>query len=115
MPQASIYLQAFLYIVAGINHFVSPRMYLAIMPPYVPAHRFMVFASGLAEIVLGAGLLFSGTRTLAAWGLILLLLAVFPANIYMATSERFHKFPAWLRWLRLPLQGVLIWWAYQIS
>jgi uncharacterized membrane protein len=107
-----LYLQAFAYIAAGANHFINPKTYLAIMPPYIPAHNLMVVLSGAAEVVLGIGLLFPATRSLSAWGIMLLLIAVFPANIYMATSNRFRKFPAWLRWARLPLQGVLIWWAY---
>ena len=113
MKALFLYIQAFAYIAAGLNHFINPKMYLAIMPPYVPAHHLMVVLSGVAEVILGIGLLFPATRSLSAWGLILLLIAVFPANVYMATSSRFRKFPAWLRWARLPLQAVLIWWAYQ--
>ncbi|GAB4015331.1 DoxX family protein [Spirosoma koreense] len=115
MPNLSLYIQAFVYIAAGLNHFLNPKMYLAIMPPYLPAHPFLVSVSGVAEVVLGLGLLLPATRSLSAWGLILLLVAVFPANVYMATSNRFRKFPAWLRWARLPLQGGLIWWAYQFT
>ncbi|GAB3503253.1 DoxX family protein [Spirosoma knui] len=115
MTNLSLYLQAIVYIAAGVNHFLNPKMYLAIMPPYVPAHGLMVTLSGIAEVVLGVGLLFPATRSISAWGLILVLIAVFPANLYMATSSRFRKFPAWLRWARLPLQGVLIWWAYQYT
>ena len=113
MANLSLYVQAFIYIVAGLNHFISPKTYLAIMPPYIPAHNLMVVLSGIAEVVLGIGLLFPATRSLSAWGIILLLIVVFPANIHMATASRFRKLPAWLRWGRLPLQGVLIWWAYQ--
>ncbi|AUD02421.1 DoxX family protein [Spirosoma pollinicola] len=112
MSNLSLYIQTAIYIAAGANHFISPKTYLAIMPPYVPSHNLMVTLSGIAEIVLGIGLLFPATRSLSAWGLILMLIVVFPANVYMATSSRFRKFPAWLRWARLPLQGVLIWWAY---
>ncbi|UFH55031.1 MauE/DoxX family redox-associated membrane protein [Spirosoma sp. KNUC1025] len=115
MPSLSLYIQAVVYIAAGFNHFINPKTYLAIMPPYVPAHHLMVTLSGLAEIILGVGLLFPATRSLSAWGLILLLVAVFPANVYMVTSNRFRHFPAWIRWARLPLQGVLIWWAYQFT
>ncbi|WP_020604480.1 DoxX family protein [Spirosoma spitsbergense] len=115
MANLFLYLQAIVYIAAGLNHFVSPKTYLAIMPPYIPAHEQMVLLSGVAEVVLGVGLLFSSTRSLAAWGLVLLLIAVFPANVYMVTSNRFRRFPAWLRWARLPLQGVLIWWAYRYT
>ena len=115
MTKFFLYLQSFTYVVAGVNHFLNPKMYLAIMPPYIPAHQLMVVVSGVAEVVLGIGLLFPATRSLAAWGLILLLIAVFPANLYMAQSQRFARFPAWLRWGRLPLQGVLIVWAYQYT
>lgn len=115
MNNLSLYVQAFVYIAAGVNHFVRPKLYLTIMPPYVPAHDLMVTLSGVAEIVLGVGLLFPATRSVSAWGLILLLIAVFPANVFMATALRFRKLPAWLRWGRLPLQGLLIWWAYQYT
>ncbi|RYC69062.1 DoxX family protein [Spirosoma sordidisoli] len=115
MNSLSLYLQAFLYIAAGLNHFINPRPYLAMMPPYLPAHSQMVIWSGVAEVVLGLGLLLPATRPWAAWGLILLLMAVFPANVFMATSSRFQKLPAWLRWGRLPLQALLIWWAYRYT
>ncbi|MFD2932451.1 DoxX family protein [Spirosoma flavum] len=115
MYNLSLYIQAIIYIAAGTNHFINPKTYLAIMPPYIPAHNLMVTLSGIAEIVLGIGLLFPATRSLSAWGLVLLLVAVFPANVYMVTSSRFRKLPVWLRWARLPLQGVLIWWAYQYT
>lgn len=115
MKTIGLYLQAIAYIAAGINHFVKPNFYLAIMPPYISAHGPLVFWSGVAEVVLGAGLLFPATRSYAAWGLILLLIAVFPANVYMATSERFAEMSAWIRWGRLPIQGLLIWWAYRYT
>ncbi|WP_080059746.1 DoxX family protein [Spirosoma aerolatum] len=115
MNHISLYAQSLVYIVAGLNHFLNPRTYLAIMPPYIPAHQFMVTISGIAEIILGIGLLFRATQSVSAWGLIFLLIAIFPANVYMATSAKFIKFPAWLRWLRLPLQAVLIWWAYRYT
>lgn len=115
MNNWSLYIQSVVYILAGLNHFINPKMYLAIMPPYLPAHGLLVALSGVAEMVLGAGLLFPATRPLAAWGLILLLIAVFPANVYMAMSDQFGQIPAWLRWARLPLQGVLIAWAYRYT
>ncbi|CCH55802.1 hypothetical protein BN8_05089 [Fibrisoma limi BUZ 3] len=115
MQSLSLYLMAFVYVAAGVNHFLRPKMYMAIMPPYLPAHYELVMLSGVAEVVLGIGLLFPATRTLSAWGLILLLIAVFPANVYMATSGRFRKIPRWLLWARLPLQGLLIWWAWQYT
>jgi len=104
---------AVLYILAGINHFVMPQFYLRIMPRYIPFHRFMVIASGVAEIGLGVLLLLPEYKTWAAWGIIALLIAIFPANIHHLTSRKPGKGPtAWVLWFRLPIQGLLIWWAY---
>ncbi|MGA0559106.1 DoxX family protein [Larkinella sp. VNQ87] len=115
MNNLSLYSIAALYAGSGLLHFFYPEPYLRIMPPYIPYHRLMVILSGIAELALGIGLLFPETRSLSAWGLILLLIAVFPANLYMATSDRFESIPAWIRWGRLPLQGVLIWWAWRFT
>src|SRR6218665_325780 len=112
MEQAFLYIMAVFYIVAGVYHFVNPGFYLKIMPPYFPFHKAAVWVSGLAEVLLGVGLLFEHSRSFSAYGIIFLLVAVFPANVYMATSEKFHKVPAWIKWGRLPLQFVLVWWAY---
>ena len=108
-----LYLMAAFLIYAGIKHFTDKKFFLKAMPPYVPYHEAMVKISGLAEIIVGIGLLFEPSRNYAAWGAIALFVAVFPANIYMFTSEKFKKIPQWMLLLRLPLQGVLIWWAYQ--
>jgi uncharacterized membrane protein len=102
------------FVVAGARHFTHERFYLKMMPPFVPAHRPMVWASGVAEILLGVGLCFQQTRVAAAWGLVALLIAVFPANVYMLQvgPERFPKIPRWTLVVRLPLQGVFIAWAW---
>jgi uncharacterized membrane protein len=104
-----------LFIVAGLNHFLQPRFYLAIMPDYLPAHRELVAASGYAEIGLGAIALLPRLRGLTRWGLLALLVAVFPANLHMALHpERYPRIPLILLWLRLPLQPALmawVWWA----
>jgi uncharacterized membrane protein len=110
-----LYLMAAIYVGAGVLHFVAPKIYLRIVPPYLPAHRLLVALSGVAEIVVGLGLLFPATRVWAAWGLIALLLAIFPANVYMAYGAKFQQISPWIRWGRLPLQGLLIWWAYQYT
>lgn len=105
-----------IFILAGINHFRSPQAYLQIMPDYLPAHKELVALSGVAEIAGGLGVLFPRTQRAAGWGLIALLLAVFPANIYGAQNgmEIFGKtVPSWLLWVRLPLQLLLIWWVYK--
>ncbi|MFN3852247.1 MAG: DoxX family protein [Spirosomataceae bacterium] len=107
------YLLSALLVFAGTMHFVQEKFFLKAMPPYIPYPKAAVIVSGIAEIAFGVGLLFEPTRSLAAWGIIALLVAVFPANIYMATSGRFSKIPSWALWLRLPLQFVLIWWVYQ--
>lgn len=102
------------YVLAGTLHFIQPDAYLRIMPPYIPAHVFMVRASGVCEILCGLGLLVPLTRRVAAWGLVALLIAVFPANIYMATNPidtgAASLAPA-LLWGRLALQPLLIWWV----
>lgn len=115
LKNIGLYLAAFLFIFAGISHFVRARAFMKTMPIYIPYHKAMVLISGVAEIMLGLGLLFPSTRIYASWGLIVLLIAVFPANIYMATSGKFHRIPLILLWLRLPLQFVLIWWMYQYT
>ena len=104
------------FIATGILHFVKPRMYEAIMPRYLPAHRELVYASGVAEIAGGAGVLHPRTRRPAAWWLIATLVAVFPANVEMAIhAERFRRIPEPLLWVRLPLQGALIAWVWKIA
>jgi uncharacterized membrane protein len=108
-----LWLMSLLFLAAGINHFVHPEFYVKIMPPYLPWHLELVYISGVAEILLGGLVLIPQTRALAAWGLIALLVAVFPANLHMALhSEDYASIPPALLWLRLPLQGVLIAWAY---
>lgn len=106
-----LYIMAALYIAAGVNHFIKPRMYVKIIPPYLPAPEVLNYVAGAAEVVLGIGLLFPVTRTWAAWGLIALLIAVFPANLYMYQKNTFG-IPSWILLARLPLQLVLIAWAW---
>lgn len=107
---------ALLYVGAGILHFVQPATYERIVPSYLPAPRLLVYVSGAAEIAGGLGLLLPATRRWAAGGLILLLLAVFPANIYMAQhNEELFRLPTWLVRGRLPLQLGLLWWAWQFA
>ena len=107
------YLICVFFLLAGINHFINPDFYLKIMPPYLPWHLFLVYLSGFFEIALGGMILVPALTRVAAWGLIALLIAVFPANIHMAVNPGFYPdiSPIAL-WLRLPLQGVLIAWAY---
>ena len=102
-----------LFVAAGANHFLDPDFYVPMMPPYLPWHRELVYLSGVCEIVLGALVLVPRYSRYAAWGLIALLLAVFPANLHMALHpDEFPEFGVVGLWLRLPVQGVLIAWAY---
>lgn len=104
---------AVLYIAAGINHFVHPEFYITIMPPWLPYHSALVFISGICEIVFGLMLLKPSSRKLAAWLIIFLLIAIFPANIQMMLNYLHENNPQlWIAIARLPLQVVLIWWAY---
>jgi uncharacterized membrane protein len=99
---------------AGVNHFLSPGPYVGMMPEALPAPWMLVYVSGVAEILGGLGLILPETRRLAAWGLIALFIAVFPANLNMALHHLplgTREVPSWALWARLPLQGVLIWWA----
>lgn len=108
-----LYIMAGIYILAGLNHFRKPRFYERIIPDYLPAHKTLNYLSGLAEIALGILLCFPKTSHVAAWGIIALLIAIFPANIYMYTNdEAALGLPKWIRLIRLPLQFILIWWAY---
>jgi uncharacterized membrane protein len=115
-PSFSCLLLALLFAAAGTAHFVKPGFYLKIMPPYLPAPEFLVWLSGVFEVGLGLGLLVPGLRRKAGWGLVLLLLAVLPANVHVALHpEIFPGFPAWAGWARLPLQGALIYWVLRTS
>ncbi|PKP14714.1 MAG: DoxX family protein [Bacteroidetes bacterium HGW-Bacteroidetes-23] len=111
-----LYCMAAIYFIAGCNHFRNPRLYLKIIPPFFSKPKLLNIISGLAEIVLGILLCIPQTTVLAAWGIILLLVAVFPANLYMFQNERAGLgLPKWVRFIRLPLQLVLIFWAYHYT
>ena len=99
--------------IAGINHFVMPRTYEAIMPEYLPAHRELVYASGVTEFLGGVGSMIPATRRKAGLLSIATLIGVFPANLWMAQHpERYPKIPRWTLYLRLPLQLWMIWAVY---
>jgi uncharacterized membrane protein len=108
-------LLALFMIGGGLNHFRVPELYLAMMPQLLPWPLELVYVSGFFEILGGAGLLIASTRKWAAWGLVALLIAVFPANVNMAIHQLplgSYQPPSWGLWARLPLQGVLIAWAW---
>ncbi len=103
-----------MFLIAGALHFVFPKVYRRIMPPYVPAPEAMVYASGVAEMAGGAGLMIRRSRRWAGWWLIATLIAVFPANLHMALHpEAFQDVPGGPRalWARLPVQGVFVAWV----
>ncbi len=106
------------FIFIGATHFLMPEKYLEMMPPFIPAPLAMVYASGFFEILGGIGLIIPWTKRLAAYGLIALLLAVFPANVYVAVSNvQLGGFmsDSIYQWLRLPLQFALIGWVWFVS
>lgn len=108
------YAIAALFVAAGAAHFVWPGAYEKIVPPYLPERRRLVEISGVFEILGGLGAAVPAMRRPAGWGLIALLVAVFPANVYMATAAaRFAAIPAWTLYARLPLQLLLLGWIYE--
>jgi uncharacterized membrane protein len=112
----SIYVMSFAYVWIGTQHFIDSQFFMNIMPPYLPWHLELVYISGFFEILLGILLLIKKFRFYAGWGLILLLIAVYPANIYLAFNDAPQKLldvsPFMVSWVRLPLQFVLIGIAY---
>ena len=113
-----LYVMSALYIFIGVRHLMAPAFFVAIMPPDLPGPEWLVLVSGLIEITLGVFLLEPRTRVLAAWGVIALLFAVFPANIHSAVqnigppSAEPGSGNAVLNWVRLPFQAVFIAWAW---
>ena len=106
---------SFIFIYVGFDHFINPEFYLKIMPPSFPFHLKAVLISGFFEILGGVGILISRIRKFAAWGLAALIVAVYPANIYMALSpESFPDYPLYLLYFRLALQFGIFYWAYLI-
>jgi len=104
------------FIYFGIDHFINPEFYLSIMPPAFPLHAEAVYISGFFEILGGISVLIAPLRKIAGWGLVALLICVYPANIYMAiTPEAFPEISIALLYFRLPLQFLFIYWAYSVT
>lgn len=116
LKKTSIYFMGFSYIAVGISHFLNPHFFLAIMPPFLPFHLELVYLSGFFEVLIGTLLLVEKYRKPAAWALILLLIAVYPANIYLAydeTAQQALKISSFMAsWVRLPIQFIFIGIAY---
>lgn len=115
-PETHRYIIGGLFIITGILHFLKPELFVKIMPDYIPYHLAMVYASGVAEITGGIGIFFENTQFWAGWGLILLLIAVFPANINMTIESvqrsGYSSLYSIATIVRLPLQFVLMYWVY---
>jgi uncharacterized membrane protein len=114
------YVMGLVYVVAGVLHFLRPKPFECILPPQLPAERALVYVTGVMEVAFGLGVLFERTRRVSAWGIVVTLLTVFPANIYMASDsyelpgvpERFGGVVDAALYARLPLQAVLVAWAW---
>jgi uncharacterized membrane protein len=118
MMSPGLLITGVVFILGGILHFVMPKFYLQMMPAYLPQPLLLVYASGVFEIAGGAGLLVPATRTAAAIGLILLLVAVLPANVEMLRlAQQRGASAAFVAacWLRLPLQPLLMWWVWRVA
>jgi uncharacterized membrane protein len=101
------------FIGAGVMHFVATAAYMKIVPPMLPDPRLLVQVSGVFEVLGGVGLLMPMTKWFAAWGLVALLVAIVPANVYMAMDHAaWPGIPVWALWARVPLQVPLIWWVW---
>lgn len=114
----SIALIAVIFVVAGVMHFLRPRSYMAIMPPWLPAAAALVVVSGVFEILGGIGVLVPATRVIAGWGLIALLIAVFPANVQMLLNARAAHASATAMTVlvaRFPLQALLVYWVFRAT
>ena len=108
-----LYIMAAMYILAGIMHFVKPKMYMRIMPRYLPHHKALVFWSGVAEILLGVGLCVPVLKVFSIYGLIAMLTVFLMVHFYMLTGEKASAgIPKWILLLRIPLQFGLMYWSW---
>lgn len=116
LKKVSLYLLATLFILGGINHFINPDFYFKMMPHYFPFPLFLVFVSGIVEILLGVMLLFDQFKKVAAWGIIILLFAFMPVHINMIIhADQWLEVPIAFLYVRIALQFLLMAWAYQYT
>ena len=107
---------AFIFIISGIFHFIKPRLYGKVIPPYLPYHQALVVISGIAEITAGVGLCLFNSHRMAAWAIIGMLIIFLPIHINMLLDEKANlKLPKWFLILRFPIQFALIYWAFQYA
>ncbi|MDB5226280.1 MAG: hypothetical protein JWN78_473 [Bacteroidota bacterium] len=115
LQQISLYSMAFFYIGGGVNHFIKPKFYLSIMPAFLPWHILLNQVSGIAEIVLGIGLFFKPTRMISAYLIIAMLISFFLVHIsHLFNPPKMAEGKYWVLVLRIPLQFVLIYWAWSV-
>ena len=116
LKKASLFAFSIFFLGAGLDHLFNPEFYLSIMPPIFPMHSEAVLISGVLEIVGGIAVLMPGLRRAAGWGIFVLLIAVYPANIYMALyPELFPSIHSGFLYFRLPLQFLFLYWAYSVT
>jgi uncharacterized membrane protein len=116
MPSRSRTLLGAFFVGAGLLHFLKPKPYESIMPDALPAHRELVYLSGVAELLGGAGVLSERTARISGWWLVAVMIGVFPANVNMAIeAEDFRSIPEPLLWARLPLQAGIIYWIWRVA
>ena len=107
-----LYFMGLLYTFLGVFHFTHTHFYRPLMPKFLPAHDLLIYLSGWAEIILGIGVLFPWTRIIALWGIIAMLLVFLVVHVNMLFPENQLGIAIWILWTRIPLQFLLIYWAY---
>ncbi|WP_178987798.1 DoxX family protein [Winogradskyella schleiferi] len=108
-----LYIMAAIYVLAGIMHFIKPKMYMRIMPKYLPNHKALVYLSGIAEMLLGIGLCIPAIKNMAIFGIIAMLAVFLLVHFYMLSGEKASAgIPKWILILRIPLQFGLMYWAW---
>jgi len=108
-----LYIMAIVYIFAGLMHFIKPKLYMRVMPSYIPNHKAMVFWSGVAEVLLGIGLCIPVLKVISIYGIILMLSVFLMVHFYMLSGEKASAgIPKWILILRIPLQFGLMYWAF---
>ena len=107
-----LYLMGVIYTILGVVHFTHTGFYRPLMPKFLPAHDLLIYLSGVAEIVLGIGVLFPQTRSVALWGLIAMLIVFLIVHVNMLFPSNQLGIFSWILWLRIPIQFILIYWAY---
>jgi uncharacterized membrane protein len=115
-----IYALAYFFLAAGINHFIAPEFYLPLIPPFFSYPELINVLSGIGEILLGLGIMYFPTRSRAAWGILILLIAFIPSHVYFieigSCIENGLCVPEWVGWVRLLIiHPILIFWAYWVA